>query len=141
MKILKGGVTMTNVLINENIEDFFSTKSEPEVKETRKINNRKFATILTFIKLKYSRAFDDIIKKYIVCDKNIRNGEATIKGTRITACDILYILSEARSDKKSIEYIYEQYPSITNKDQILAAILYMIKKTRTISMIISTMCS
>lgn len=141
MDILKGGVSMTNILTNENFEVFFPTETMYKFDGSKKIKNKKFYTILTFLKLKYSRAFNDIIEKYIVHDKGIRNGEATIKGTRISTLDLLCILDEAREEENKLKYIYEQYPSITDKEQILAAILYMIKKTSTIPMLISIMCS
>ena len=70
-------------------------------------------------------------------DKEIRNGKAIINGTRITPKELMFCIAEKinQDEKKGIEtnyegikkYLSEEYPSITNEEQIQAALYYTIK--------------
>lgn len=123
----KGGLAMTNVLVEELMRaENYSIN----------IKNKKLEQIKLLFTIKYreNNKYNELIDKYIVCDKRIRDGEATIKGTRITVEDIVYITMEEESKKN----VYKQYPSIKNEEQILAALLYVVKyKIGTIKFLIA----
>ena len=94
---------MTETLTN--ITEIFDTY-ETEKKETPRID-----AFVDFIKLKrMANAQEKLIDEYIVKDRNIRNGKAVIKGTRITSKELMLITQEAFESKpknieKFIEYI------------------------------------
>lgn len=114
---------MTETL--NNITEIFDTY-ETEKRETPRID-----AFVEFVKLKrMANAQEKLIDEYIIKDRNIRNGKATIKGTRITSKELLLITQEAFESKaKNIEeYIKEQYPSLDSIDKIVAGLAYEIKK-------------
>lgn len=111
---------MTNVLVADNLIELIGNEKESTDIKNRKLEQIKF---LFSIKYKENKKYNELIDKYIICDPNIRDGEATIKGTRITVEDIVYIIMEDNWKKD----IYKQYPSIKNEKQILAALLYVVK--------------
>lgn len=123
MKFKKGEMYMTETL--NNITEIFDTY-ETEKRETPRID-----AFVEFVKLKrMANAQEKLIDEYIIKDRNIRNGKATIKGTRITSKELLLITQEAFESKaKNIEeYIKEQYPSLDSIDKIVAGLAYEIKK-------------
>lgn len=132
---MKGGFTMTNILTNESVRDFIFDDTKYESK------NSKIKDIQLIYDVKVKQKYKDLINEYVVIDKDVRNGEATIKDTRITTEDIIYIVYESRNQKEQLKYIYEQYPSLTNKKQILAALLYSIKNTNFLKLIIAIIFS
>lgn len=111
---------MTDILVADNLIQLM--KDEKDSVNTK---NRKLEQIKFFFSIKYkeNKEYDRLIKEYIVSDKKVRNGEAVIKGTRITVEDIVYIVRDENWKKD----IYKQYPSIQNEKQILAALLYVVK--------------
>ncbi len=114
---------MTDTL--NNITEIFDTY-ETEKKETPRID-----AFVEFIKLKHiANAQEKLIDEYIVKDRNIRNGKAVIKGTRITPKELVLITQEAFKNKTNdIEkFIKEQYPSIDSIEKIVAGLAYEIKK-------------
>lgn len=123
---------MTDILTMDNIKDFIGETT------TKEKNDSKLYFILLFLSIKFESK-DKIINKYIVKDKKIRNGKATIKGTRITTDDMLCIIAEANNEKDWKKYIFEQYPSIENLQQIEAALKYSIKKSNTLKFIFSVL--
>lgn len=123
---------MTDILTMDNIKDFIGETT------TKEKNDSKLYFILLFLSIKFESK-DKIINKYIVKDKKIRNGKATIKGTRITTDDMLCIIAEANNEKDWKKYIFEQYPSIENLQQIEAALKYSIKKANTLKFIFSVL--
>lgn len=131
-ELRREGFTMTDILTMDNIKDFIGETT------TKEKNNSKLYYILLFLSIKFENK-NKMINKYIVKDKNIRNGKATIKGTRITTDDMLCIISEANSEKDLLKYIFEQYPSIENKEQIIAALKYSMKKVNTFKFIWMTL--
>lgn len=122
----RGGFTMTEVLNICNMQEYV-------------INNKdsKIETIKNAIRIKTIDKYEEIINKNIIKDKEIRNGRATIKGTRITPKELMFCIAEKinQDEKKGIEtnykeirkYLSEEYPSITNEEQIEAALYYTIK--------------
>lgn len=126
---------MTNILTNESVRDFIFDDTKYESK------NSKIKDIQLIYDVKVKQEYKDLINEYVVIDKDVRNGEATIKDTRITTEDIIYIVYESRNQKEQLKYIYEQYPSLTNKKQILAALLYSIKNTNFLKLIIAIIFS
>lgn len=132
MKFKKGEMNMTDTL--NNITEIFDTY-ETEKKETPRID-----ALVEFIKLKHiANAQEKIIDEYIVKDRNIRNGKAVIKGTRITPKELVLITQEAFKNKTNdIEkFIKEQYPSIDSIEKIVAGLAYEIKKTNTLKFILA----
>ena len=129
----KGGFAMTGVmtLVNEYVIGDEVKKNKYENKDS------KFEYIKTIISIKISRRYNRIIKNNIVKNKEIRNGKATLKGTRITPEELtLFVADKIEMDKqenkntkyKDIEkYLFEEYPSISNIEQIKAALYYVIK--------------
>lgn len=132
---------MTNILTDQNMKEFFPLDFYKEQESKKKVKSTKLNLLLRFLWLKHNKELYKIVEKNIVSDKNIRKGQPTIKGTRITVQDMMYILNDTIISGNDLEYIYEQYPSITDKKQVLAAILYDIKKTNSILMTFSIMCS
>lgn len=132
MKFKKGEMNMTDTL--NNITEIFDTY-ETEKKETPRID-----ALVEFIKLKHiANAQEKLIDEYIVKDRNIRNGKAVIKGTRITTKELILITQEAFKNKTNdIEkFIKEQYPSIDSIEKIVAGLSYEIKKTNTFKFILA----
>lgn len=125
---------MTNTLINENAREFI-------LYETQNNETNKFQELKLIFNIKTKKKYKEIIDEHIIVDKNIRNGEAVLKNTRITVDDVSCILYETRGKKNQLEYIYEQYPSLTNKEQILAALLYSIKNTNIFLILLSIIFS
>lgn len=132
MKNLKrGGFDMTDVLSLYNMQEIVGKKIESE----KLTKNEKLNSIITVINVKKSKEIDSFIEKNIVFDPNIRDGKATIKGTRITPKELILATSELLNEKENQEvtfkmikdYLCEQYPSITKKSQIEAAIYYLLK--------------
>ena len=128
----KGGFTMTDVLSIYDMEPIVENVKDIQLKE--KVNE-KAKKITIFIAIKKSKELDRLVKEYIVKNKKIRDGKAVIKGTRITPVELMYcvdeILKENKNEKTFEEirdYLYEQYPSINNENQIKAAVSYIIKK-------------
>lgn len=123
----RGGFTMTEVLNICNMQEY--------VKDSDK--NSKIENIKSAIRIRTLDKYEEIINKNIVKDKEIRNGRATIKGTRITPKELMFCISEKiRQDEKQgietkfskiKEYLSKEYPSITNEEQIKAALYYTIK--------------
>lgn len=135
MKFKKGEMDMTETLTN--ITEIFDTY-ETEKKETPRID-----AFVDFIKLKrMANAQEKLIDEYIVKDRDIRNGKAVIKGTRITTKELMLITQEAFESKpknidKFIKYIEEQYPSIDSIEKIVAGLAYEIKQLNTFKFIIT----
>lgn len=132
MKFKKGEMNMTDTL--NNITEIFDTY-ETEKKETPRID-----ALVEFIKLKHiANTQEKLIDEYIVKDRNIRNGKAVIKGTRITTKELILITQEAFKNKTNdIEkFIKEQYPSIDSIEKIVAGLSYEIKKTNTFKFILA----
>lgn len=124
-KIRKEANKMTNVLINAgNIIDTYEENKEFENKEPS-----KFEDILLYLKIKeitntsYAK---EIIKKYIIKDRTINSGRATIKGTRVTPDDIGRILFSY--EIKNIKEIMEEYPSLSKEEEVLAGLIYYLDK-------------
>ena len=122
----RGGFTMTEVLNICNMQEYVVNN-----------NDSKIENIKNAIRIKTVDKYEEIINKNIVKDKEIRNGRATIKGTRITPKELIFCIAEKinADEKKRIEtnyegikkYLSEEYPSITNEEQIEAALYYTIK--------------
>lgn len=116
---------MTNVLINaDNIIDTYEEKKDFENREPSTLEN-----ILLYWKIKkviHEEYAKKLTKKYIIKDKTINSGRATIKGTRVTPDDIGRILF---ADKDiEIKDIMENYPSLSKEEQVLAGLIYYVDK-------------
>lgn len=125
IKIRKEANIMTNVLINaENIIDTYEEKKDFDNKEPS-----KFEYILLYYKIKKAineEYAQELMKKYIVKDKAINSGRATIKGTRVTPEDIGRIL--LIKENINIKDIKKEYPSLSNEEEVLAGLIYYIDK-------------
>ncbi len=66
------------------------------------------------------------MKEYIIKDKTINSGRATIKGTRVTPEDIGRIL--LKKENMEVKDIMEEYPSLENEEQVLAGLMYYVRK-------------
>lgn len=127
MNFKKGEMSMTETLTN--ITEFLDTYEVKSKRETPRLN-----ALIDFIKLKcIANEQKELIDKYIVKDKNIRNGKAVIKGTRITPQELLLITQESfntkpKNTEEFIGYIKEQYPSIDSAEKIVAGLSYSIRK-------------
>lgn len=120
---------MTDVIVN--VKDFIETEEIESNYKTPKTDK-----ILCFLKLKSisNKAREDI-KKYIEKNRKIRGGKAVLRGTRITTKELLLIMSEhskVDSEKDTIDYIREQYPSIDSEEKVIYGALYEISKTNTL---------
>lgn len=125
---------MTNILINaESIIDTY---------EDKKIFDSKVPSKIEYILLyrKVKRAVNteyaqELMKKYIIKDKTINSGRATIKGTRVTPEDIgkaLFI-----KENMDVKDIIQEYPSLTNEEEVLAGLIYYINKISLIKILFS----
>lgn len=125
MNIRKGAKDMTNVLTNaENIIEKYEDKQYAENK-----NISKMERILLYLKIKDAieeEYAQELTKKYIIRDKAINSGRATIKGTRVTPEDIGRIL--LKKENMGIKDIMKEYPSLNKDEQILAGLMYYVKK-------------
>lgn len=125
MNIRKGAEDMTNVLTNaENIIEKYEDKQYAENK-----NISKMERILLYLKIKDAieeEYAQELTKKYIIRDKAINSGRATIKGTRVTPEDIGRIL--LKKENMGIKDIMKEYPSLNKDEQILAGLMYYVKK-------------
>lgn len=81
------------------------------------------------------KKFDSIIKTNIISNKKIKSGTPIIKGTRISTKDIMRMIS----DNFQIDQIMIELPSITDDKQILAAIVYEIRKMNCITFVIEAL--
>lgn len=115
---------MTSVVTN--IKDMIE-KSDIQVN----CSNPKVDIIHDFMKVKrLARKSKEEIKKYTERNKNVRNGETVLTGTRITTKELMLIVDEAidTSTNNIIEYTMKEYPSIDCKEKIIYGLLYEIKK-------------
>lgn len=114
---------MTNVLFNaENIIDTYE-----ENKNISNKRNSKLELILLYLKMK--DIIDDnksLINEYIIKDKTINSGRATIKGTRVTPEDIGRILVE--KENLNIKDIMKEYTSLEDEKQVLAGLMYYVQR-------------
>ena len=122
--ISKGGFIMTDILMAEDTINFISDSTLD-----KKGKRGKFYIMCGLIEAKCNRKYNKLIKEHVIKDNHIKDGRAILKGTRITVEDVLYIAREAQinDEKNWQEYIFKEYPSIQNQEQILAAVVYFIK--------------
>lgn len=132
-EIRKEANIMTNVLNNaENIIDTYEEKKNVISKKPSMLED-----ILLYVRIKQltnAKYVKQLTKKYIVKDKTINSGRATIRGTRVTPEDIGRILMH-KSDVK-VKDILDEYPSLTNEEEVLAGLLYFIDKHISLSQIL-----
>jgi len=116
---------MTNILMNaENIIDTYENKKEFENKEPSKLEHiLLYFKVRSIINEKHSQ---ELMKKYIIKDKAINSGRATIKGTRVTPEDIGRILFT--TENIDIKDIMKDYPSLEKEEEILAGLIYYFDK-------------
>lgn len=114
-------IALTNV---SNIMEQYEEKKEKNDKELTKIE-----ILLTVYRIKQIIKSDfaqSIVNKYIIKDKTINGGRYTIKGTRITPEDIGRLVEY--ENNVTVEKILEEYPSLSNEEQILAGLFVHMKK-------------
>lgn len=121
-KVRKGASKMTDVLTNfENIMDDYSNS-----KKEKTVSKLEFIITVWQTKRILKNSFaQKIIKENIIKDKRINQGRATIKGTRITPEDIGRIIENETN--VTLEKIRDEFPSIENKDQVLAGVFVFMK--------------
>lgn len=115
---------MTNVL--NNVDNIIGTYEE---QNNENKGNSKSEVILLYLKLKDVINNDEareLMREYIIKDKTINSGRATIKGTRVTPDDIGRIL--IKKENMSMKDIMEEYPSLDKEEQVLAGLMYYVKK-------------
>lgn len=133
----KGEMDMTETI--ENVAEILDTYG---VKQEQKKDRPKLNAIITFIKLKeIANNNNNLIERNIEKNKNIRNGQVVIKGTRITPNELILIIDEVFDNKtlkteNALEYIQKEYPSIDSEEKIVAGIMYSIKKFSTLKYIL-----
>lgn len=121
----KGAINMTNVLVNaENIIGTYEEEKDIDNKKSSKLE-----LVLLYFRMKdviNDKDAQELVKEYIIKDKTINSGRATIKGTRVTPEDIGRIL--VKKENMSIKDIIEEYPSLDEEKQVLAGLMYYIKE-------------
>ena len=124
-KIRKEANIMTNVLLNaENIIDTYEEKKDVSSKKPSRIEY-----ILLYFKVKqvtHGEYAKELVNKHIIKDKTINSGRATIRGTRVTPEDIGRVL--VYKDNVKVKDILDEYPSLTNEEEVLAGLIYFIDK-------------
>lgn len=119
----KGGDTMYGAEMLIGKEYFSKNYQQKKVDSTNSFGElwRQYTLLKKMVK---DTNFDSIITKYIVKDKEIKSGMPVIKNTRISTKDIMKMtISGYESDD-----ILRNFPSITNEKQILAALVFEIRK-------------
>lgn len=124
MVVGEGAKNMTNVLTNaRNIIDTYE--------ETQDFDKdfSKLEMIFEYYKIKKvinEERAQKLIKDYIVEDKTINSGRATIKGTRVTPDDIGRIL--LIKENIEIEDVLKEYPSLEKEEQVIAGLIFYVDK-------------
>lgn len=124
MVVRKGAKNMTNVLTNaRNIIDTYE--------ETQDFDKEFSRLELIFEYYKIKKVINEeraqkLIQNYIVKDKTINSGRATIKGTRVTPDDIGRVLLV--KENMEIEDIIKEYPSLENEEQVIAGLIFYVDK-------------
>ena len=129
--IKKEGFNMSTICLLDNME--YLLANSPKKTKTKKQEikeegfNLKFYIIRKYLSLKseHWEVIEELIRKNIVRDKSIRGGQPIIKGTRISPMDIYSILNEGTCKTRTIEYILEQYPSLSEKE-VLASFAHVL---------------
>lgn len=115
---------MTNVLTNaDNIIGRY------EKKDVEKKDASKLELISLYLKMKdviNEEEAQELMKTYIIKDKTINSGRATIKGTRVTPEDIGRIL--IKKENMGVKDIMKEYPSLDSEEQVLAGLMYYVSK-------------
>lgn len=125
MLVRKGAKIMTNVLTNaDNIIGTYEEKKSNESKEISK--SELFLLYLKIRDVINDEEAQQLMKEYIIKDKTINSGRATIKGTRVTPEDIGRIL--LKKENMEVKDIMEEYPSLENEEQVLAGLMYYVRK-------------
>lgn len=116
---------MTNILVNAgNIIDTYEDDKDFENKKPSVLENiLLYCKVKNIINTSYAKG---IVSKYIIKEKTINLGRATIKGTRVTPEDIGRILLS--NENITIKDIIEEYPSLSNEEQVLAGLIYYVDK-------------
>ena len=116
---------MTNALMNaDNIFDTYEEKKDFENRKPSTLEN-----ILLYWKIKkviHQEYAKNLTEKYIIKDKAINSGRATIKGTRVTPDDIGRILFVDKDIE--VKDIMEDYPSLSKEEEVLAGLIYYVDK-------------
>lgn len=107
-------------------KEYFANNDNPAVKKRKRNPITEYHIIRTMVK---DKIFDSLVKEYIVKDKGIKSGVSIIKGTRISTNDILRMIA----DGYKVEEIQEEFPTINDERQLLAALVYEIRKKNCIS--------
>lgn len=114
-------------------QEYFSSK-----KNTKNISSknqfqefwRNFTLLKTMAK---DQRYDKLIKNNITKNKKIKSGTAIIKGTRISTQDIMHLLA----NDYDVDKILNNFPTIQNQEQIMAATAYEIRRWNFLSAISS----
>lgn len=115
---------MTDVLTN--VEDImYNYENEHLEKNDRFTKVESILLVYRMKKIVKSEYAQKLIKENIIKDKTINEGRYTIKGTRVTPEDIGRIITE---EKVTAEKIFEEYPSLEKKEQLLAGMFFYMKK-------------
>lgn len=124
-KIRKEANIMTNILLNaENIIDTYEEEKDVNSKKPSRLEQ-----ILLYLKIKqvtHGEYAKELINKYIIKDKTINSGRATIRGTRVTPEDIGRVLVYKNNVK--VKDILDEYESLTTEEEVLAGLIYFINK-------------
>ena len=121
----KGAKLMTNVLAN--VDNIISNYEEKKNIDNKLVS--KAELIVLYLRIKdviNNKEAQQLMEEYIIKDKTINSGRATIKGTRVTPEDIGRIL--LKKENMAVKDIMEEYPSLENEEQVLAGLMYYVRK-------------
>ena len=102
---------------------YFSDALENKVTNSKPQKRKMWRDFCVLKRIAKDSAFDGIVNEHIIKDKTIKSGTPIIKGTRISTCDIMKMTTYFNN----VEDISDNFPSITNEKQILAAIVYEVR--------------
>ncbi len=112
-------------------KEYFSENDNSVTTKNKYSSIRIYRMMRNMVK---DKKFDSVVKEHIVKDKDIKSGVPIIKGTRISTKNILRMIM----DGYDIDQIKVEFPSITDDKQILAAIVYEVRKMNYISFLMRT---
>lgn len=110
-------------------KEYFS-ENKISTKEDARSMRQEYQIMRSMVK---DKKFDKIVNENIIKDKKIKSGVPIIKGTRISTKDVMKMVI----DGYKIEEIKNEFPSITGEKQLLAAVVYEIRKKNYILFTIS----
>lgn len=113
-------------------KEYFSNIDEQMQNKNSESKRELWKTFRMLKSMAKDTRFDSVVKEYVVKDIKIKSGVPIIKGTRISTKDIMRMIL----DGYDIDEILENFPSIENDKQILAAIIYEVRNINWLKLLI-----